>query len=115
QQTTADAMGINKKWGLITAEFRLADGTGTPAAQSHSIVTSFGNVLGPRKNANFVFLSTGMAATPSQPYFVPGETPQFGTGMGTISALPSGFPTNKQGCATPGGSANDPVNLKLTL
>jgi hypothetical protein len=121
QTTTANATGAAKRWGLINAELRLADGTGTPAAQSHSIVTSFGNVIGPRKNANFAYLSTGIAATPSQPYYQ-GGTPQPGTSMlppGPVDnggyALPVGFPTNKAGCMVPSAAAYDPVNLKLTI
>ena len=120
QTTTAGATGPNKIWGLLDAELRLSDGTGTPAAQAHSIITSFGSVLGPRKNANFAFLSTGYAATPTQPYYMPG-TPQGGTAVlppGPINGgypLPAGFPTNKQGCATPQNGAFDPVNLKLTI
>ena len=122
QTTTANATGPNKKWGLISAEFRLADGTGTPAAEAHSIITSFGTVLGPRKNANFVFLSSGLAGTPGQPYYQAGATPQGGTptmqpgpiGSGGY-AMPPGFPTNKQGCPMPQPGAFDPVNLKLTI
>src|SRR5262249_24792135 len=120
QTTTLNATGANKRWGLIKAELVLSDGTGTPAAQAHSIITSFGNVLGPRKNAIFAYLPTGIAATPSQPYFVPG-TPQGGTAMlppGPVNGgylLPPGFPTNKNGCSVPSPAAFDPVNLKLTI
>jgi hypothetical protein len=61
------------------------------------------------------FLSTGVAATPSQPYFTP-QTPQPGTqNLTGAFALPPGFPTNKNGCEVPSGNAFDPVNLKLTL
>jgi hypothetical protein len=118
--TTASPPLPDKRWGLISAEFRLADGTGSPASQAHAIVTSFGSVLGPRKNGNFAYLSTGLAATPSQPYYMQG-TPQPGTEMlapGPLNGgypLPNGFPTNKEGCPTPAGAAFDPVNLKLTI
>jgi len=115
QTTTAAATGADKKWGVISAELRLANGAGTPAAQSHSIITAMGQVLGPRANENFVFLSSGLAATPGQQYYQPG-TPQGGTAHGTQSPVPPGFPTNKQGCPLPAsGTAFDPVNLKLTI
>lgn len=115
QQTTEDATGANRKWGLVSAELRLADGTGTPAPQSHSIVTGFGNVLKPRKNENFVFFSSGLAGTPGQPYYQPG-TPQGGTDTGTLSPTPPGFPTNKAGCPVPFQAiAYNPVNLKLKI
>jgi Putative metal-binding motif len=116
QTTSAMATGAAKTWGVIGAELRLADGSGAPSPQAHSIITSFGSVLGPRRNENFAFLSTGAAATPGQPYFVPG-TPEPGTAMGVADvALPPGFPTNKQGCPLPENSqAHDSVNLKLTI
>jgi hypothetical protein len=115
QTTTADAMGADLKWGLISAELRLADGTGTPAPTSHAIITAMGNVLGPRMNSNFVLFSSGHAAAPGHPYYQ-GGTPQGGTGFGISSAAPPGFPTNKAGCPIPFGSiAFDPVNLKLSI
>lgn len=116
QTTVLDAMGASKVWGLISAELRLADGTGTPAPQSHAIVTSMGSVLGPRKNENFVLFSSGLAGAPGQPYYQAGATPQGGTDFGVSSVTPPGFPTNKNGCPPPFGStAFDPVNLVLTL
>jgi len=115
QATTAGATGANKKWGLISAELRLADGTGTPAPTSHAIITAMGDVIGPRKNSNFVLFSSGLAAAPGQPYYQFG-TPQGGTGHGLSSATPPGFPTNKAGCPTPFAAlAFDPVNLKLSI
>jgi hypothetical protein len=114
QTTTLNATGAQKRWGLISAEFRLADGTGVPGSEQHAIVTSLG-VVGPRKNANFVYLSTGQAAAPGQPYFRPAETPQSGTAVGTQSSAPPGFPLNKASCPQPTPGAFDPVNLKLRL
>jgi len=115
QTTTEGATGKNKIWGLISAEFRLADGTGTPNGQQHSIEQKLGNVLGPRQNQNFVFLSTGYAATPSDPYWDI-NTPQTGTDTGTSSPTPLGFPTNKVNCPLPvSNTAYNPVNLRLRL
>ncbi|MCA9625342.1 MAG: choice-of-anchor L domain-containing protein, partial [Myxococcales bacterium] len=115
QTTTAGAMGANKIWGLIDAQFRLATGTATPAPQSHAIVQSLGNVLAPRKGTRFVFMSSGLAGAPGQPYFQPG-TPQGGTAFGNSTVAPAGFPSNKAGCPLPGTSiANDSVNLRLEI
>jgi hypothetical protein len=115
QATTLDAMGADKKWGLISAEFRLANGTGAPAAISHAIVTSLGSVLGPRKNQNFVYLSSGPAGVPGQQYWQPG-VPQGSSPNNTSSSMPPGFPTNKAGCPLPfSTTAFDPVNLRLTV
>ncbi|HVY44971.1 MAG TPA: MopE-related protein, partial [Minicystis sp.] len=113
--TTADATGPAKTWGLISAAFHLADGSGAPAPQSHAIISSFGDAITPRANASFVLLSTGLAATPSQPYWQPG-TPQMGTDMGTQSPPPTGFPVNKQGCPLPHPkTAFNPVNLQVVV
>jgi hypothetical protein len=60
-------------------------------------------------------ISTGVAATPTQPYFTP-NTPQPGTqNLTGAYTLPLGFPTNKNGCEVPTNNAFDPVNLKLTI
>jgi len=108
-------MGADKIWGLIDAQLVLADGTGTPSPQSHSIIENFGAVVGPVANENFIFLSSGLAGTPGQPYFQP-QTPQGGTDLGTASPAPPGFPTNKSGCPLPfSDTAFNPVNLKLTI
>jgi hypothetical protein len=115
QNTTLNAMGINKIWGLIDAQLLLADGSAMPSPQSHSIITNFGTVLGPRQGQNFVYMSSGLAATPGQPYFQ-FSTPQGGTSFGSSVIAPPGFPTNKVGCPLPFGNvANDSVNLQLQL
>lgn len=60
-------------------------------------------------------MSSGLAATPSQPYWQPG-TPQSGTAFGNTVPTPPGFPSNKQGCPLPlGNVAFDSVNLQLEL
>jgi len=114
QVTTENPPLKNKVWGIISADLTLATGSGTPDPQQHAIVTSFGSVLGPKKNSNFVLLSTGEAATPSQQYFTP-NTPQPGTDTGTQSPTPFGFPVNKSGCPVPSPTAFNPVNLRLRI
>ena len=78
-------------------------------------------MLGPKKNQNFAFFSTGFAGTPGQAYFAFG-TPQGGTDFQIMAnppvppvPVPLGFPTNKQGCGLPSGEAHDSVNLKLSI
>lgn len=116
QTTTDGATGKQKIWGVIQAELVLADGSGTADSQQHSIITTFGDVIKPRANASFVYMSTGMAGVPGQQYYVPGETPQTGTDTMTSSSVPPGFPTNKAGCPEPVSStAFNPVNLKLRI
>jgi hypothetical protein len=105
----------NRRWGLISSELVLLDGTGAPSPQAHAIVPSFGDVLTPHANSNMAYLSTGLAATPTQQYYMSG-TPQPGTqNFAQGFALPAGFPTNKDGCPIPTTEAHDPVNLKLTI
>ena len=114
QVTTAGATGKNKVWGVISADLALATGNGTPDPKQHAIIQNFG-VVGPRKNSNFVLLSTGLAGTPTQPYF-DGNTPQPGTDTSTQSPTPFGFPVNKAGCPTPPQAiAFNPVNLRLHI
>src|SRR6185437_9531481 len=99
QDTTLNPPLPMKRWGLLSSAFHLADGTGTPAPQAHSIITSFGNVLTPHHGPNMAYISTGVAATPTQQYFMAGTTPQPGEAMlppGPLNggyALPPGFPT----------------------
>jgi hypothetical protein len=111
QTTTPGA----RTWGLLAAEFARADGTGTPAAESHAIVAAFGDVFTPRGHANMVLLSTGLAAAPGQPY-ADANTPQPGTSFSAVgTALPPGFPQTRAGCPLPSALAYDAVSIKLTL
>jgi hypothetical protein len=78
-------------------------------------VTNFGNVLMPRFGSSFVFMSSGRAGTPGQPYH-DSQTPQGGTAWGHSVPAPPGFPTNKAGCPLPFSPlAHDSVNLRLEL
>jgi hypothetical protein len=104
-----------RRWGLISSQLVLLDGTGAPAAEAHAIIPSFGGELKPRANSNMAYVSTGVAATPGQAYYT-SMTPQPGTENSPQSfSLPVGFPTNHGGCPVPTAQAHDPVNLKLTL
>jgi hypothetical protein len=105
----------DRRWGLISSQLTLTDGSGTPAPESHAIVTSFGTAITPQHGPNMIVLSTGVAATPTQEYVTP-TTPQPGTqNLQGSYPLPAGFPTNQSGCEIPSDAAYDPVNLRLTI
>ena len=112
------------KWGVISAELTLADGTGVPAGQSHAVRPKFGSTLVPHGGSSFALLSTGAAAgkgdtNPGYQDFEDVGDP----GNGTESAFPSDFFAangnklpNAPGCPGPsGGKAEDPVMLTLTI
>jgi hypothetical protein len=121
-QTTTMA---EKKWGVISAELTLADGTGTPAAISKAIRPKFGNGVLPKGGLNLVLLSTGSAAgrgDTNPPY----QDFQDGGGFignDTESPFPQDFLSanggqlpNAPGCPAPSGTvAKDPVMLTLTI
>ena len=110
--------------GVISAQFTLASGTGTPAAVSRSIRPAFGSSGDnfPRGGVSMVVLSTGAAAAKGQtnPNF---QAFQQGVATGTSSAAPADwlaanggtFP-NSPGCPAPSGvMANNPIMLTLRL
>ncbi len=85
-----------RRWGLIGSQLLLADGTGAPAPDAHSIIPSFGNVLLPRKNSNMASFSTGEAATPAQAYYT-ASTPQPGTqNLPGAYTLAAGLPHQRE-------------------
>jgi hypothetical protein len=109
--------------GLISATLTLADGSGTPAAVSHAIRTSFGTNNTPRAGSAMVVLSTGAAASPEQtePSFV---AFQLGADNGTQSNPPNDWFTANGGkfpvlqeCPAAAGdnAAIDPVMLTLRI
>jgi hypothetical protein len=112
---------MDKKWGVISAKFVLADGTGTPNGDQRSIRPAFGSTT-VRAGASFAVLSSGNAAAPSQTApnhqaFQPGRT------VGTTSGLPADWLAannntlpNAPGCPAPStANARDPVMLELTI
>jgi Putative metal-binding motif len=119
QTTMAD-----KKWGVISAQLTLANGSGVPAVQAHAVRPKFGATT-PRAGQRLALLSTGAAAgkTDTRPAYQDVQhTPALG-GNGTQSAFPADFLAangntlpNAPGCPAPGGSiANDPIMLTLTI
>jgi len=114
-----------KKWGVISAELTLADGTGVPAPISRAVRPRFGSGLLPQGGVNMVLLSTGAAAgigDTNPPYQDFQSTPTF-DGNGTESAFPADFAAahagglpNAPGCPAPDGdTALDPIMLTLTI
>ena len=125
-QTTADVVPLpQKKWGLISASFFLANGAGTPNASSRSIRGGYGSGVKPFTGSSLAVLSSGTAAAQKAPYNTNPNWASFqpGSSMGTTSAAPSDwlaangnkFP-NAPGCPAPAtGNVNDPVMLKLRI
>lgn len=116
----------DKKWGVISANLYLANGSGTPAANSRSIRSGFGTNITPLGGSRIAVLSTGHAAdsNDTSPPFAAFQTDAVGgQNMNTSSAVPSdwlaanggGFP-NAPGCpGASGTTANDPVMLKVRV
>jgi hypothetical protein len=113
----------DKKWGVISASFSLADGNGSPDATSRSVRPKFGTSVMPRGGLNMAVLSSGAAAGKGDmnPGYVPFQSPSYD------SSNESGFPAdfvaanagslpNAPGCPEPNGTtANDPVMLNLQI
>jgi hypothetical protein len=66
RQTTSGATGAMKTWGLISAEWELADGTPLTFADGHSIRPGFGAGWGPRYGSRLLVISSGIAADATQ-------------------------------------------------
>lgn len=127
-QTTTESPALpqQKKWGLISASFSRADGSGTPAVNSRSIRGGFGSGVIPFAGDALAVLSTGVAAAKDAPNNVSPSWAAFqgGQSMGTTSGVPAdwlaankgSFP-NAPGCPAPfgGTTANDPIQLKLRV
>ncbi|MBI5532572.1 MAG: hypothetical protein HY898_07645 [Deltaproteobacteria bacterium] len=123
-QFTTETPPLNqKKWGVISAGFFRADGTGVPAAMSRSIRPGFGTAIVPKAGARVAVLSTGRAAdsNDTNPAFA---AFQGGQDMGTSSGVPAdwlaangGVIPNSPGCPAPQGGnvAHDPIMLKIRI
>ena len=64
--TTAGATGPMKTWGLINAEWQLADGRPLTWADGHSIRAGYGAGWTPRRGAKLLVISSGIAADATQ-------------------------------------------------
>lgn len=118
QSTTDPGVG----WGLVSATFALANGTGIPAPQSRAIRPAFGAGGTTAAGSAMAVLSTGAAAAPGQ--VNPSHAAfQIGTDTTTQSAAPvdwlsangGAFPV-APGCPPAGGNtAVNPVLLSLRI
>ena len=112
----------DRTWGVISAKFSLADGTGNPSALSRSIRPDFGDVIKPQKSGRLAVLSSGHAAASgdTKPAFAAFES---GVNHGIKSPPPQDWYTknggtlpNPPGCKVPMvPSANDPIMLTLRV
>jgi len=111
----------DRRWGVISGRFRLADSTGVPDATQRSIRPTFGSTAVQGGSA-LVVLSTGHAAAvgqlnPGFAAFQPGQatnnTSDFPADW--IDAHGGALP-NAPGCPPPTGDvANDPILLELRV
>lgn len=118
--TTESAPLPERTWGLVSAAFALADGSGSPVAASRAIRPSFGAIV-PGEGGAMVVLSSGHAAAPGhvRPFFSPGLSTELSTTAGvpadwlaahggTLPAAPS--------CPSPiDETAYDSVLLRLRV
>ena len=122
QFTTENAVGKDKKWGVISGTLTRADGAGAINASAKSIRTGFGTTVLPQQNASLAVLSTGAAADLNDvnPAYVDFQT---GWDNAANSAAPADwlaangnvFP-NAPGCpAAAGNTANNSAMLKLRV
>ena len=134
-QTATETDG---RWGVISAKWSLADGSGTPNNKSCSIRPAFGTNLTPRAGAAVAEISTGHAAdtNDTNPPFHSFDQggglfdPSLGADMLTSSGYPADWLSlnsnnlpNAPGCPDPAEDpltgqlpkANDPVMLTLRI
>ena len=130
QQTTANPPAAQRKWGLINASFRLANGSVPSAAQLGTMQNSQSAVLQnygtggivPQRGATMAGISSGWMRDQNDPGYV---NPNGGTNFGVSSQPPAAYLAanggnlpSSAGCSgnCPAGSgANDPINLRLEL
>ena len=113
-----------RTWGVISADFHLADGQGTPAANSRSIRTGYGSGVTPILGNALAVLSSGVAAAQAAPNNTAPNWLAFqeGEDMLTTSAPPNDWLTanggvfpNAPGCPQPITTAQDPIMLRLRV
>ncbi len=114
QETSADAKGKAKKWGVIRASIKTSDGVGAPLPRQYAVQSAWGKNVTPKSGKSMVALSSGVARTPGQPDYV--ALPK-GTDSTTHSnAPPAGWPRNTKGCpVTKVPFAFDSVSLELVI
>jgi Putative metal-binding motif len=103
----------DKKWGVLSANWVMADGTPGMADLSHGMLTGFGPNVNAQEGTRLLALSSGTARQPNDP----GYQDVGGAQMGTTSSPPAGFPMDSPACSvfTAGSPANDPAGLQLVI
>lgn len=109
-EADANAMGADRGWGVISAAYVLADGTGTPNPLSHGLLTAFG-AANVQHGETLLALSTGNARAPGDPDF----QPSMNNIMGTSSDPPAGHPATPACPAMFGADCNDPIGLQVKV
>jgi hypothetical protein len=128
QFTTEAATGPQKKWGVISAEFLLANGNPPTAAQMNTITNQQAAVLQkygnggivPKKGPTMAGMSSGIMRDQDGPNYG-----GYGTSLGYYSQPPAAylaahggaFPSSAgcSGTCPSGSGANDPVNVRLKI
>ncbi|UJR81423.1 choice-of-anchor L domain-containing protein [Sandaracinus amylolyticus] len=102
-----------REWGVLSARWTRADGTGTPLdPRQHGLMPQFG-VLTARGGGTMLALSSGAARAPSQPGFTSG-CDEYGLDQG--GAWPAGLERTSPACpGVTGGDVYDPIALEVRL
>ncbi|HHH30851.1 MAG TPA: hypothetical protein ENK57_21245 [Polyangiaceae bacterium] len=130
QTTTVNAPLPTKKWGLIDASFRRADGSNPSAAelneiagQQTAILVNYGTGgVVPQLGPTMAGMSSGRMRDQNDPSYV---NPNSGTNLGNASQPPAAYlaanggslPASQScnGTCPAGAGANDSVNLRLEI
>lgn len=102
------------RWGVLSAELSLADGTGLAAADGRAVRPGFGEGLDPALGHAVAVLSTGKAAAKGDTNPAPADTED--TNHGTQSAVPADFvAVGVKGCPLVDAIAFDSEMLSLEI
>jgi Putative metal-binding motif len=104
----------DKSWGVLDAEYVMADGSIGMNSVSHGLLDGFGPNVATRQGKRMLALSSGTARQPSDP----GYQDVDGYDTGTMSSTPAGFPKDSPACDVTTASdptAYDPAALELTI
>lgn len=104
----------DRTWGVVEAEYALADGSLGMHYASHGVLPDFGPFVRPQQGARMLALSSASARRPGDVGF---RSPLEGD-MGTTCATPAGWPKDFPSCPEPVSStpiANDSASLALRI
>jgi hypothetical protein len=108
------ATNADKKWGVLDAQWVMADGSPSTNPLGHGILNAFGPNVNCQEGHHMLALSSGTARQPTDPDY----DDVGGHDSGTSSPPPPGFPIDSPACGgvnTQGSEANDPAGLELTI